>query len=199
MKRSAYLPLLLLGCVAFTSCEHPSPDQSGSPDQSTQSPYAGQETRQVKALSDDRVEGLLAGEGLGYAKVAELNGFAGPKHVLELASELELTESQRNETKRVMTRMHDSATRLGRELVETEQVLDSQFASDGTVDSASVLETMLRAGNLEAQIRWVHVRAHLQQNEILNTHQRRRYVELRGYGKGGDHEHDPAHQHEHSM
>jgi hypothetical protein len=50
--------------------------------------------RQIKALSAQEIEGLLAGEGMGFALAAELNGHPGPKHVLELASELDLSADQ---------------------------------------------------------------------------------------------------------
>jgi hypothetical protein len=49
------------------------------------SPYAGQQTRAIKALSPEDLAGLLNGEGMGMAKAAELNGYPGPVHVLELA------------------------------------------------------------------------------------------------------------------
>ena len=41
-------------------------------------PYAGQQTRAIKALSDDDIAALRAGEGMGMAKAAELNGYPGP-------------------------------------------------------------------------------------------------------------------------
>jgi hypothetical protein len=40
------------------------------------SPYAGQQARDIKALSADEIAALVAGRGLGFAKAAELNGFA---------------------------------------------------------------------------------------------------------------------------
>ena len=52
------------------------------------SPYAGEEGREIKALSAADVDAYLTGQGMGFAKAAELNGYAGPKHVLELAAEL---------------------------------------------------------------------------------------------------------------
>ena len=58
------------------------------------SPYAGQEARSIKALSADEIEGLLAGKGMGFAKAAELNGYPGPAHVLELAQQLRLSDEQ---------------------------------------------------------------------------------------------------------
>jgi len=36
---------------------------------------AEQETREIKALSTEEVDGYLKGEGMGLAKAAELNGF----------------------------------------------------------------------------------------------------------------------------
>jgi hypothetical protein len=56
------------------------------------SPYAGQQARTIKALSDEEIAALRNGEGLGMAKAAELNGYPGPLHVLALAAQLELTE-----------------------------------------------------------------------------------------------------------
>jgi hypothetical protein len=58
-------------------------------------PYAGQQTRTIKALSPEDIAGLLEGEGMGMAKAAELNDYPDPVHVLALARELDLTASQR--------------------------------------------------------------------------------------------------------
>jgi hypothetical protein len=70
----------------------------------SQSPYAGDETREIKALSPQEVSDLLAGKGMGFAKTAELNGFPGPAHVLELASQLQLRQSKWPEPKRCSRR-----------------------------------------------------------------------------------------------
>ncbi len=85
-----------------------------SSETSPQFPYAGQQTRQIKALSASQIKDLRAGAGMGYAKVAELNGFPGPKHVLELDDSLRLTENQRSETERIFTRMRKHAQGAGR-------------------------------------------------------------------------------------
>ena len=47
-------------------------------------PYAGQQARPIKSLSDDDIAALREGEGMGMAKAAELNGYPGPAHVLQL-------------------------------------------------------------------------------------------------------------------
>jgi hypothetical protein len=49
-------------------------------------PHAGQQTRTIKALSDDEIAALCNGKGMGMAKAAELNGYPGPIHVLALAA-----------------------------------------------------------------------------------------------------------------
>ena len=52
------------------------------------SPYAGQQGRSIKALSDEDIAALRKGEGRGMAKAAELNGYPGPAHVLMLVKQL---------------------------------------------------------------------------------------------------------------
>jgi hypothetical protein len=60
----------------------------------TDSPYVGQETRDIKALSQQDIDDYLNGRGMGYAKAAELNHYPGPRHVLDLAHTLALTPEQ---------------------------------------------------------------------------------------------------------
>jgi hypothetical protein len=60
-----------------------------------QTPYAGMQSRPIKALSEQQVVDPGAGRGMGLALAAELNGYPGPSHVLELADKLELTADQR--------------------------------------------------------------------------------------------------------
>jgi len=61
-----------------------------------ESPYAGQQSRSIKALPEGDIAALQNGDGMGMAKAAELNGYPGPRHVLALAAELHLTEAQAN-------------------------------------------------------------------------------------------------------
>jgi hypothetical protein len=57
-------------------------------------PYAGQQTRSIKALSPEDIDELRKCAGMGLAKAAELNGYPGPLHVLALTKELRLTPDQ---------------------------------------------------------------------------------------------------------
>ena len=49
------------------------------------------QTRLIKALSEQQIADLKAGRGMGLALPAELNGYPGPIHVLELSDELGLS------------------------------------------------------------------------------------------------------------
>src|SRR5450755_4050645 len=93
------------------------------------SPYVDQTSRSIKALSDDEVADYLSGKGMGLAKAAELNGYPGPAHVLELANQLELSPTQRVKTEAIFERMQTSARETGRRLVDEERRLDELFVS----------------------------------------------------------------------
>jgi len=86
------------------------------------SPYAGQEARDIKALSDADIQGLLAGSGTpfgGMAKPAELNGYPGPRHVLDAAEagELELTSEQQGQVEALYAEMRSRAIELGQRIM----------------------------------------------------------------------------------
>jgi Spy/CpxP family protein refolding chaperone len=150
------------------------------------SPYAGEEGREIKALSAADVDAYLTGQGMGFAKAAELNGYAGPKHVLELASELELTAEQRTRTQALFASMQTKAVALGRQLVDEERTLDRLFAST-SITQDSLQESVARIGELQADVRAAHLEAHLEQAKILTPEQRAHYLRLRGYHASGAH------------
>ena len=142
--------------------------------------YAGQEARAIKSLSDAEVAGLLSGKGAGLAKAAELNGYPGPAHVLELAAPLKLDAAQMEATRSLMTAHRSRARQLGAELVASERALDALFA-DRQADLASIDRATQRAGELQARLRSEHLTTHLTQTALLSAEQVRRYNELRGY------------------
>src|SRR3954449_8470012 len=90
-------------------------------------PYAGQQGREIKALSDDEIAALRKGEGMGMAKAAELNGYPGPAHVLALTEQLGLTNAQQRDVRAIFERMSAAAKSLGNELIEKEQIMDQLF------------------------------------------------------------------------
>lgn len=143
-------------------------------------PYAGEQHRAIKALSAKEIDDLAAGRGMGLARAAELNGYPGPLHVLELAGKLNLTQEQRMATQALFDAMNADAKRLGGAVLEAERDLDRSFAA-GSIDE-SVLHGKLDAlAALQGELRFVHLRAHLAQAALLTVDQRKRYDMLRGY------------------
>ena len=159
------------------------------------SPYAGEQSRDIKALSTDDIAGLRAGKGMGYAKAAELNGFAGPAHVLELADALRLSADQRARTEKLFASMSAKASARGRALVDKELELDALFASR-TVTPERLAASLQAIGALQAQVRLAHLEAHLAQVQILTAEQNARYAELRGYGRAAPRD-ERGHGHRH--
>ncbi len=155
-----------------------------------ESPYAGEEAREIKALSRSVIDDYLSGQGMGYAKAAELNHYPGPKHVLDLAGQLGLTPEQTTQTVVLHALMKESAINVGKDLVAKERELDRMFAL-GSMTSDRLEELLSEIGALEAKLRFVHLNAHLEQKALLTQHQIRLYDKLRGYGAtpGAGHDH----------
>jgi len=147
----------------------------------TASPYAGQERRAIKALSEEDIRDLLEGRGMGLAKAGELNSYPGPLHVLQLAGELALSATQRATTEALYAGMRDKAQPLGRKIIEAERTLDQAFAN-GTIDAASLRAHINAIAILQGELRAVHLETHLAQRSVLTPEQVARYDALRGYG-----------------
>lgn len=163
----------------------------------SESQYVGQESRDIKALSESEVEGLLAGKGMGFAKSAELNGYPGPAHVLELASQLRLSEAQQARTRALHEQMEVEAKAAGRLLVLAERELEGLFR-ERTVTPQRLTDSLKKVAGLQAQVRAAHLKAHIEQTRILSAEQVAQYNRLRGYSPGherpGHSGHHKAHQ-----
>ncbi len=168
MKKQA---LVIAICIAVFTSTHAN----------QQSAYVGQASRDIKALSQQEIDSILAGKGMGFAKAAELNGYPGPAHVLELADKLELAPEQRARTQAIFERMESSAKALGAQLIEAERSLELLFRSS-TIEPASLRAAVERVAGLQAQVRVAHLQAHLEQTVVLTAAQASIYSQLRGYG-----------------
>jgi hypothetical protein len=70
-------------------------EDTARPVATEKSPYTDRSVLPVKALTQDAMDGYRNGTGIGLAIPAEMNGYPGPRHVLDLADELELTATAR--------------------------------------------------------------------------------------------------------
>jgi hypothetical protein len=160
--------LLLAACSPSTMAKDPA------------QPYAGLQGRPIKALAPDRVADLLAGRGASYALAAELNSYPGPRHVLDLASELALAPEQRRAAEEAYAAMLAEAAPLGRQLVDREAALDRAFA-DRSVTPEGLASLTAEIAALDGALRAVHLRTHLVMRETLTPTQVAQYERLRGY------------------
>jgi hypothetical protein len=143
-------------------------------------PYAGMQHRAVKALSEQQIEDLRAGRGMGLAMAAELNGYPGPIHALELADGLQLTGDQKLRLQQLFEDMKAEAIAAGERLITREQALDQEF-SGRTMTPERLVSLTASIGETQGELRAVHLKYHLTTAELLTADQRRRYAELRGY------------------
>lgn len=148
-----------------------------------QSPYAGLQARPIKALSDQQIADLRAGRGMGLAMPAELNGYPGPMHVLELADQLGLSEVQRKAVRAQFDAMKAESVAIGERLIEQEASLDRLFAGrTATADNVAVAVAAI--ADTQGALRNAHLRYHLTTLALLQADQVERYGQLRGYGDG---------------
>lgn len=158
----------------------PGGDEHNHASHEAMSHYVGDETREIKALSENEVKALLSGEGMGFAMAAELNHYPGPRHVLDLGDQLQLSKTQTKSIQASFDQMHAQAVRLGKQLVEKERALDKAFASTA-VTRASLERLTKNVEELKGRLRYVHLAAHIDSRSILTSQQIESYDRLRGY------------------
>lgn len=143
-------------------------------------PYAGLEKRTIKALSEQQLADLRAGRGMSLALAAELNGYPGPKHVLEHAQTLNLAADQRAEIESLFEAMRQEAINAGEAVIAAEANLDQLFA-EGSADAASLDAAMRQVGHAHMILRRTHLAYHLSTKAVLTPEQVAAYNRLRGY------------------
>ncbi|HEX9843986.1 MAG TPA: periplasmic heavy metal sensor [bacterium] len=144
------------------------------------SPYVGQQARDIKALAPEQVAALLDGGGMGYAKAAELNHYPGPRHVIDLAEHLQLSETQRARAEAVFAAMQTRARELGADILRHERELDAAFGASA-IDDQTLERLTARIATLEGELRVTHLRAHRDMRALLTPAQVSAYDRLRGY------------------
>ncbi len=161
--------------------------------QTLTSPYREQLGSEIRGLTTKEITDLREGLGMGLARSAELNGYPGPRHILDAveAAQFHLNPEQLAAVRQLFEEMSAEARRLGRTILTEEQALESAFRA-GTIDATNLRERVTRIAALQGKLRAVHLRTHLQTRALLTDHQIERYNEVRGYaGQGaGPDQHD---------
>jgi Spy/CpxP family protein refolding chaperone len=172
--------------------KHRHPAAAGS--ESLRSPYAAIPGTAASGLLPEEVEGLTKGQGMALALAAEVNGYPGPRHLLDAAQagQLELPPDQRQAIQRIYDRMLAEAKAKGQEILQAEEGLATRFRHSH-IDEESLRNLLGQIGLLRADLRFIHLRAHLETKAVLSPEQVARYNALRGYrGAAGS---DPHRSH----
>lgn len=140
----------------------------------------------LRGVPPAEVEALRAGDGMGQARAAELNGHPGPKHVLELADSLALTPDQRARVAEVHGRMAAAARAIGVEILAGEAGLEASFRA-GEMDAVELERRVSALAVQRGRLRLAHLEAHLETAALLTPAQRERYYQLRKHGAGPGH------------
>jgi hypothetical protein len=156
------------------------------------STYAGLENRSIKALSEQQVDDLRSGRGMGLALAAELNHYPGPVHVLEASGALGLSAEQLQRTEELLGAMQAQAIPIGQSIIKLEAELEARFAS-GAAEASEVEHLVMRIAEAQGRLRYVHLSYHLQMRDLLTAQQLVRYDEVRGYADPDGGAHRPHH------
>jgi len=146
----------------------------------THSPYAGMQERAIKSLSQADLDELRRGGGWGLALPAELNGYPGPVHLLELKDESPLRTEQVAHFEERVERMRTAAIPAGQALIDAEKAIERAFA-EGRIEDVSLRHLIADAEAARAELRFIHLSEHVRSVGTLEPMQIERYQVLRGY------------------
>lgn len=125
-------------------------------------------------------ESLENGEGAGMASYADVNGYPGPKHILEMQDQLNMSEEQRKDIESIFEAMSESALAKGDAIVRKEVELEKLF-SEGKATEGEVKRLSREIGALRGELRAIHLAAHIQAKQILTEQQVSTYNSIRDH------------------
>src|SRR5208282_5563238 len=137
---------------------------AGQPGGAQQAHAASAEMQHHHACQEEERASIERGEGFGMAMPADHAGYPGPRHVLDLAADLHLTAEQRGAIEKLFAAMHEKAVARGKELFEAEARLEQMFRDRRP--EADLREQSFRVDSIHAELRWIHLSAHLAAQKI---------------------------------
>lgn len=146
------------------------------------SPYASRydPAAPIRSLTPDEIAQIERGEGAGFALPAELNGVPGPRHILDLAAELELSPEQHAQVDAIAGEMRAAVIPAGERYLAALHVLEAAFRS-GTMTEMELAEQVAEVAQREGELATAHLWAHLRTAQVLTPEQIAAYNQLRGY------------------
>ncbi|SFO11492.1 hypothetical protein SAMN04488056_103206 [Cohaesibacter marisflavi] len=158
---------------------------AGMVEQEKRSKYAGQQERTIKSLSQDDIDELKKGGGWGLAKAAELNGFPGPAHLLDLKDKLVLDDEQVEKLETLYEQMTSDARKEAKTYIFLEAKLEKEFSA-GRINDGLLRTALGYIEESRRKLRYIHLSAHLEATKIVTPEQVEHYNALRGYSEESD-------------
>lgn len=134
----------------------------------------------IRSMTAEEIEQIRQGRGASLALPAELNGVPGPRHVLDLADELALTDDQRVNIEVIFRQFQSAVIPAGDHYLAAVQTLEEAFRSQ-KVTAGNLPELVEEVSRLEGELVAIHLLAHLSTAQALNAEQIATYNRLRGY------------------
>ncbi|MBI5472046.1 MAG: periplasmic heavy metal sensor [Ignavibacteriae bacterium] len=131
----------------------------------------------AQTVPSDR-EALETGAGAGMAKYADMNGYPGPKHILDMRDTLKITSQQGEKIQALFDEMKKNAIAKGKQIIAQEERLDALFRG-GSATTSQVNSLSREIGKLRGELRAVHLTAHIAAKKILTKEQTALYNSLR--------------------
>lgn len=178
--RLPFIALFLATMTASATAQHHGHAERQRTGQAGGSPYAEFRSRHIKALSQQQIDDLQAGRGMGLALAAELNRHPGPMHVLEHAQALGLSPRQKGRMEALMADMRAEAVKAGEAAIAAERALDRLFA-EGTAGEDALRAAVTAAAQAHGEVRFIHLRTHVKVKAEMTLEQVAAYDRLRGY------------------
>jgi Spy/CpxP family protein refolding chaperone len=121
---------------------------------------------------------LEKGEGGGMGMLAEMYGYPGPKHLLDIHDSLRMGPGQVQRIANLYDEMRAAAAGKGQMIIVKEEELEDLFGS-GRADEPTVRKLASEIGRMRGDLRAVHLTAHLKAWGLLTEEQRTRYKAIR--------------------
>ena len=123
----------------------------------------------AQTIPPDR-EVLEKGEGGGMVSYAGINGYPGPRRILEMESKLYLSEEQQKDIQALCDGVQESAREKGDAIIKKEEQLESMFRS-GKANESDVKKLSGEIAQLRGELRALHMIAHIEARKILTKEQ----------------------------
>ena len=129
------------------------------------------------SMTAQEMQGYLSGEGMALVLPALTFGYPDPRRVLEFEMELGLTSEQKGKLQGISKYLSTQARYFGKKFVAEELLLDDFFRTAQT-DLPGLSNQLEKIGNLEWNLRLVHLGSYVRTVKILTPEQLEKYRKL---------------------